>query len=84
MLAAAQALGPIAADAGLTQAQFAVAWALDNPDVTSAIVGASRPAQLEDTVAASGASVDAALFRQAKQLMDAALARAVREETAHA
>jgi len=84
VLAAAQALGPIAAEAGLTQAQFAVAWALDNPDVTSAIVGASRPAQLEDTVAASGATVDAALFRQAEQLLDAAMAQAVREETADA
>ncbi len=84
VLAAAQALGPIASDAGLTSAQFAVAWALDNADVASAIVGASRPAQLEDTVAASGAHVDAALFRKAEQLLDAALAQAARDETANA
>ena len=84
VLAAAQALGPIASDAGLTSAQFAVAWALDNADVASAIVGASRPAQLEDTVAASGAHVDAALFRKAEQLLDAALAKAARDETANA
>jgi aryl-alcohol dehydrogenase-like predicted oxidoreductase len=82
VLAAAQALGPIAAEAGLTSAQFAVAWTLNNPDITSAIVGASRPAQVEDTVAASGVRVDAALFRQAEQLLDAALAQAAREETA--
>jgi aryl-alcohol dehydrogenase-like predicted oxidoreductase len=84
VLAAAQALGPIADEAGLTSAQFAVAWALNHADVTSAIVGASRPAQLEDTVAASGARVDAALFRQAEQMLEAAMAQAAREETAHA
>ena len=84
VLAAAQALGPIASEAGLTSAQFAVAWALDNADVASAIVGASRPAQLEDTVAASGAHVDAALFRKAEELLDAALAQAARDETANA
>ena len=84
VLAAAQALGPLAAEAGLTSAQFAVAWALNHADVTSAIVGASRPAQLEDTVAASGARVDAALFRQAEQMLEAAMAQAAREETAHA
>jgi aryl-alcohol dehydrogenase-like predicted oxidoreductase len=82
VLAAAQALGPIAAEAGLTSAQFAVAWTLNNPDVTSAIVGASRPAQVEDTVAASGVRVDAALFRQAEELLGAAMVQAAREETA--
>lgn len=82
VLAAAQALGPIAAEAGLTSAQFALAWTLNNPDVTSAIVGASRPAQVEDTIAASGVHVDAALFRQAEQLLEAAMAQAAREETA--
>ena len=82
VLAAAQALGPIAAEAGLTSAQFAVAWTLNNPDVTAAIVGASRPAQLEDTVAASGARVDAALFRQAEALLTAAMVQAAHEETA--
>ena len=82
VLAAAQALGPIAAEAGLTSAQFAVAWTLNNPDVTSAIVGASRPAQVEDTVAASGVRVDAALFRQAEELLGAAMVQAARAETA--
>jgi len=74
VLAAAQALGPLAAEAGLTAAQFAVAWVLANPDVTSAIVGASRPEQLADTVAASGARVDPSLFRRAETLLADALA----------
>jgi aryl-alcohol dehydrogenase-like predicted oxidoreductase len=84
VLEAASALGPIASEAGLTQAQFAVAWALNNPDVASAIVGASRPAQVEDTVAASGAGVDAALFQKAERLLETALAQAVREESTDA
>jgi aryl-alcohol dehydrogenase-like predicted oxidoreductase len=76
VLHAAQQLKPIAAEAGLTPAQFAVAWALRRPEVTSAIVGASRPEQLEDSAAASGALVDPALFRQAEDLLTAALAAA--------
>jgi aryl-alcohol dehydrogenase-like predicted oxidoreductase len=76
VLAAAQTLAPLAAETGLTPAQFAVAWVLDNPDVTSAVVGASRPQQLDDTAAASGAVVDPALFRRAEHLLEAALAEA--------
>jgi len=84
VLAAAQALQPLAAEAGLTSAQFAVAWALSHPDVTSAIVGASRPEQLEDTVAASGAVVDPALFRRAERLIEDALGEALALEASHA
>jgi len=79
VLAAAQALTPLAAEAGLTPAQFAVAWVLDNPDVTSAVVGASRPQQLDDTAAASGAAVDPALFPAAEARLAAALAEAEAE-----
>jgi 1-deoxyxylulose-5-phosphate synthase len=76
VLAAAQTLTPLAAEAGLTPAQFAVAWVLDNPDVTSAVVGASRPQQLHDTAAASGAVVDPALFRAAEARLATALTEA--------
>lgn len=79
VLAAAQSLTPLAAEAGLTPAQFAVAWVLDNPDVTSAVVGASRPQQLDDTAAASGARVDPSLFRAAETRLAAALAEAEAE-----
>ena len=81
VLEAAQALGPLAAEAGLTPAQFAVAWTLKNPDVASAVVGASRPEQLDDTAAASGARVDPALFERAERLLAAALADARALET---
>jgi aryl-alcohol dehydrogenase-like predicted oxidoreductase len=62
VLAAAQRLRPLAGQAGLTMAQLAVAWVLQHPYVSSAIVGASRPEQLHDTVKASGVKLDAGLL----------------------
>lgn len=59
VLAAVQRLKPIAEDAGLTLPQLALAWVLHNPNVAAALVGASRPEQLEDTVKASGVVLDA-------------------------
>jgi aryl-alcohol dehydrogenase-like predicted oxidoreductase len=53
-----QALRPLADEAGLTMAQMAVAWVLGNPNVSTAIVGASRPDQLADSVRASGVVLD--------------------------
>lgn len=53
-LTAVSHLAPIAADLGLTMPQLAIAWVLQNPNVAAAIVGASRPKQLDDTVKASG------------------------------
>src|SRR5918993_1078443 len=54
-----QRLKPIAADAGLSMPQLAVAWVLQNKNVAAALVGASRPEQLADTVKASGVELDA-------------------------
>lgn len=59
MLEAVQKLKPIAEDAGLTLPQLAIAWVLQNQNVASAIVGASRPEQLADTVKASGVTLEA-------------------------
>jgi aryl-alcohol dehydrogenase-like predicted oxidoreductase len=53
-LEAVQKLRPIADGLGLTLAQLALAWVLREPGVSSAIVGASRPSQLDDNVGASG------------------------------
>ncbi len=58
-LAAVQNLAPIASDLGLSMAQLAVAWVLQNDNVASAIVGASRPEQIADNVKASGVRLDA-------------------------
>jgi aryl-alcohol dehydrogenase-like predicted oxidoreductase len=65
-----QKMKPLAKEAGLTMAQFALAWVLREPNVASAIVGASRPDQLDDNVKASGAKVDPALFAKAEQIAE--------------
>jgi 1-deoxyxylulose-5-phosphate synthase len=54
VLTAVQELRPIAARLGITLAELALAWVLRDPSVSSAIVGASRPQQVDDNVAASG------------------------------
>jgi aryl-alcohol dehydrogenase-like predicted oxidoreductase len=54
VLTAVQDLKPIAARLDITMAQLAIAWVLREPNVSSAIVGASRPQQVDDNVAASG------------------------------
>ena len=59
VLTAVQRLEPIAAEAGLTMPQLAIAWVLQNPNVASALVGASRPEQIASNVRASGVKLDA-------------------------
>ncbi|MEV4090727.1 aldo/keto reductase family protein [Streptosporangium saharense] len=54
LLTRVQQLKPVAADLGLTMAQLAVAWVLQNQNVSSAIIGATRPEQVRDNVGASG------------------------------
>src|SRR5437763_8670365 len=53
-LDAVQGLKPVAEQAGLTMPQLALAWVLRRPVVSSAIIGATRPTQVEDNAAASG------------------------------
>ena len=62
LLRAVQQLKPIADEAGLSLPQFALAWILREPNVASAIIGASRPEQVVDNAGASGATVDPELF----------------------
>jgi aryl-alcohol dehydrogenase-like predicted oxidoreductase len=71
VLEAVQLMKPLAAEAGCTLAQFALAWVLREPNVASAIVGASRPAQLDDNAAAVDLVIDPALFAQAEAIADA-------------
>jgi aryl-alcohol dehydrogenase-like predicted oxidoreductase len=73
VLRAVQRLRPIAEEAGLTLPQFALAWVLREPNVASAIVGASRPEQVRENAAASGVIVDTQLFIRAEQILDEAL-----------
>jgi 1-deoxyxylulose-5-phosphate synthase len=59
VLEAVQRLRPVADGAGLTMAQLALAWVLRQPNVASAIVGASRPEQVRANASASGITLDA-------------------------
>jgi aryl-alcohol dehydrogenase-like predicted oxidoreductase len=70
VLVAVEQLKPLAAEAGCTLAQFALAWVLREPNIASAIVGASRPGQLDDNAKASGLVVDPALFAKAEAIAD--------------
>jgi aryl-alcohol dehydrogenase-like predicted oxidoreductase len=62
VLTRVQRLAPLAAEAGLTMAQLAVAWVLQNGNVAAAIVGASRPEQVAENVKAAGVKLDDALM----------------------
>ena len=76
ILEAVQQLKPIAAEAGCTLTQFALAWVLREPNVASAIVGARRPEQLDENAGASGLEIDPALFAKAEAIADAAMRQA--------
>jgi aryl-alcohol dehydrogenase (NADP+) len=60
-LATVEALRPLAAEAGMSMVQMAVAWVLANPVITSPIVGATRPEQLDDVLPAVDKALDAGL-----------------------
>src|SRR6478609_4214986 len=79
VLEAVQKLKPIAADAGLSMPQLAIAWVLQNPNVSAALVGASRPEQLADTVKASGVKLDA----DTMAAIDTALGDTVNRDAEH-
>ena len=70
VLTGVQRLLPLADEAGLTPAQLAVAWVLQNHNVAAALVGASRPEQVTENVKAAGVKLDADLMAA----IDAALA----------
>jgi aryl-alcohol dehydrogenase-like predicted oxidoreductase len=64
LLTRVQNLKPIADDLGLSMAQLAIAWTLQNPNVSAAIVGASRPEQVTDNVKAAGVKLDADVLKR--------------------
>ena len=68
MFAAIDELRPIAADAGVSMATMAVQWVLANPVITSPIIGASRPEQLADAVAAAATPINPDLKSQLDHL----------------
>jgi aryl-alcohol dehydrogenase-like predicted oxidoreductase len=69
LLEKVQNLKPIADEAGLSMAQLAVAWVLQNTNVASAIIGATRPEQVTENVKASGVKLDAELLKKIDEVL---------------
>ncbi|KQS22098.1 aldo/keto reductase family protein [Frigoribacterium sp. Leaf186] len=70
VLDAVAQLEPIAADLGLTQAQLSLAWVLANENVASAIIGASRPEQVESNAKASGVTLEADVLSRIESIFE--------------
>jgi aryl-alcohol dehydrogenase-like predicted oxidoreductase len=62
VLEAVQKLQPVADSVGLTMSQLAIAWVLQNDNVSSAIMGATKPSQVKENVKASGVKLDASVM----------------------
>ncbi|MFI0896316.1 aldo/keto reductase family protein [Streptomyces sp. NPDC020983] len=69
VLARVQELKPVAAEAGLSLAQLAVAWVLQNENVSAAIVGASRPEQVGENAKAAGVRLDAEVMERIESIL---------------
>ncbi len=75
VLTRVQRLQPIADDAGLSMAQLATAWVLQNDNVSAAIIGASRPEQVVDNAGAAGKKLDADLLKRIDEILDPVVER---------
>lgn len=70
VLTRVQLLKPLADDLGLTMAQFALAWVLQNSNVASAIVGATRPEQIASNIAAVGVEIPAEVMAKVAEILE--------------
>jgi len=68
-------LGPVAEEAGLSMAQLAIAWVLQNPGVSAAIIGATRPEQVRENVKAAGVQLDAEIMRKIDDVLGPVIER---------
>jgi len=75
VLSRVEQLVPLAEEAGLSMAQLAVAWVLQNDNVATAIIGASRPEQVHDNVGAAGVKLDGDLLRKIDEVLDPVVER---------
>ncbi len=75
LLGRVQQLTPVADEAGLSLAQLAVAWVLQNPGVSAAIVGATRPEQVRENARASGVRLETGLLRRIDDILGPAVIR---------
>lgn len=75
VLTRVQELKPIAEQVGLSLSQLAIAWVLQNPNVSSAITGASRPEQVTENVKAAGVKLEDGLLKQIDEVLGAIVVR---------
>lgn len=69
VLTRVQLLKPLAEELGLTMAQFALAWVLQNDNVASAIVGATKPEQITSNIAAAGVEIPAEIMAKVSEIL---------------
>jgi aryl-alcohol dehydrogenase-like predicted oxidoreductase len=74
LLERVQRLRPVADELGITMAQLALAWVLHNSNVAAAIIGATRPEQVEDNVGAVGVELDDATLARIDDILDDSVA----------
>jgi aryl-alcohol dehydrogenase-like predicted oxidoreductase len=75
VLTRVQELKPVAEEAGLSMAALAVAWVLQNDNVATAIIGASRPEQVHDNAAAAGVKLPEDLLKRIDEILDPVIER---------
>lgn len=75
LLTRVQQLSPLAESAGLSLAQLAIAWVLQNSNVSAAIIGATRPEQVTENVKASGVRLDAELMKRIDEILEPVIVR---------
>ncbi|GAA2104190.1 aldo/keto reductase family protein [Microlunatus panaciterrae] len=75
VLTRVQQLKPVAAEAGLSMAALAVAWVLQNANVATAIIGASRPEQVHDNVQAAGVRLSPEILARIDEILDPVIER---------
>lgn len=75
VLSRVEQLRPVAGQAGLSMPQLAIAWVLQNPNVSAAIIGATRPEQVRENVKASGVVLDQAIMRRIDEVLGPVIVR---------
>ncbi len=76
VLSAVDQLRPVASDAGLSLSQLALAWILRHDNVSSAIIGASRPEQVEDNAQAAGVRLSPDVVSEIDAVLEGVIQRA--------
>lgn len=75
VLTRVQSLHPLAASAGIPLGTLALAWVLQNPNVSTAIIGASKPEQIKENAKAAGLTLEDALLKEIDEILEPVIER---------